>query len=108
MEEAIRLIDETTINLPSEYQRVEYIESTGTQFIDTKIILTIDTAMSVGATMTDNDPSSINWCGSVLGGYKGWFALGSYGNNCLVAYISNDQRKGATIPFDTQYHEYYI
>lgn len=38
MEEASRLIDEIVINLPSEYQRVEYIESTGTQYIDMGII----------------------------------------------------------------------
>ena len=38
MEEVTKLIDEATINLPSEYQRVEYIESTGIQYINTKLI----------------------------------------------------------------------
>ena len=43
MKEVTKLIDEAVINLPSEYQRVEYIESTGTQYIDTNFKPTTDT-----------------------------------------------------------------
>ena len=40
MDEYVKTIDdETSIRLPEEYQRVEYLESTGTQWIDTGIIL---------------------------------------------------------------------
>lgn len=94
--------------LPDVYVQVEYIESSGEQYINTKIVPTIDTAMEISLAVTDSNSSSLNWCGSVLIGNQGWFAVGSYSFNSLVAYFSVDNRAGATIDFDTNFHEYYI
>lgn len=99
---------EEKIILPSGYQQVEYLESTGTQYIDTNIIPTLDTSMEAVLACTDSNASNVNWCGSVLSGYQGWFAIGSYGSGYLVSYIGNGERKGATIPFDTEFHKYYV
>ena len=40
------------IDLPSEYQKLEYIESTGTQYIDTMVYLNANSKISVNATPT--------------------------------------------------------
>lgn len=43
----------STGGLPSEYEAVDYIESTGTQYIDTEIVPTDDVAISITALQTE-------------------------------------------------------
>ncbi len=51
-------------NLPSEYQQVEYIESTGTEYIDTGIIPTINTGININYSYSDiSDSTSAGLCG---------------------------------------------
>ena len=92
--------------LPSEFQEVEYIESTGTQYIDTGIIPTINTSMDIELAITTND---VNWSGSVLDANRGWFAVGGYNLNSLVAIFSVSSRAGILdYPFDTNFHKFFI
>lgn len=69
-------------NLPTEYQEVEYIESTGTQYIDTGIYM--DTSIKIDLTMqlnyTDKDQKFLGSYGSggiCLGTYAGKWRLGN-------------------------------
>ena len=92
--------------LPSEFQEVEYIESTGTQYIDTGVIPTINTSMDIELAITTND---VNWSGSVLDASRGWFAVGGYNLNSLVAVFSVGSREGILdYPFDTNFHKFFI
>lgn len=94
--------------LPKEYQEVEYLESTGTQYIDTRIVPNTNTSMECEIAATQNTEQA-NWNGSVLKGNWGWFAVGDYGSDVgLVAFFSVNARAGVVIPQDTYFHKYYI
>ena len=54
--------------IPSEYQQVEYIESTGTQWIDTGAYITKNTSFSCDFAMVRND--GYGYC-SIIGGTSG-------------------------------------
>ena len=40
------------IRLPSAYQEVEYIQTTGTQYIDTNFVITKDTEVNIDVQLT--------------------------------------------------------
>lgn len=98
------------ISLPAEYQQVAYLESTGTQYIDTEVVPTINTKMGINLACLDSSSSAINWSGSVLSGNNGWFAVGSYGESeNLVSLFCVNARAGVSgVPFDNNFHEYYV
>ena len=72
--------DFTPVQLPSGYTQVEYIESTGTQYIDTGIIPTNNTKFEMDFQLTDITPSNVAVFGVVgqfslrwLGGSNNYF-----------------------------------
>ena len=98
-------------------KRLDYIESTGSQYIDTGIQPTLDMSFETVLACT-----SVNYgrdlVGSVSKPYPGksspYFPLalfmcaGSYSDGNLVAYCSlAESRSGAEIPYDIFYHKYW-
>lgn len=95
--------------LPTEYQQVAYIESTGTQYIDTGIKATekVKIISKVQITYAKSTPAK-GRSGMVMAGSAGHIVFGDYGLGNLVAYFSNTGMNGATIPFDNNWHTYHI
>lgn len=94
--------------LPTGYTRVSYLESTGTQYIETGFTPDINSAMYIRMSVTDDGRYS-NWSGVVLTGNAGWFSAG--GNKIregLTAAFSIGSRNGCFLPYDNNYHDYYI
>lgn len=91
---------------------IEYLESTGTQYIDTGFVPTVNSKMDIELACTNENPHAKNWTGCVLTGAKGWFAVGAYGadeDNNLVALFAKTERKGVkNFTFDNSFHKYYI
>ena len=86
--------------LPSEYQRVEYIESTGTQYIDTGIIPNQDTGFDIDF-LTKNDLTATDAkFGSIMGARLASasreFQLTTYSTNSkgILRYGSNAYNAG--------------
>lgn len=87
------------------YEVIEYIESTGTQYIDTgvKTGLNIKVEAEFACLGTSDD---LNYSGAVYSGSLGWIATGSYAQGYLCSYFCDSSRNGATIPFDNNFHTY--
>ena len=74
--------------LPSEYQELEYIESTGTQYIDSGYIPTIDTTVRIKVTYGENavfGSESILWTTTPDPGNSGFIIAGHTNMNDNVA-----------------------
>lgn len=97
------------VKLPTEYQQVAYIESTGTQYIDTGVVanenIKIISKVQINYTESTLDKGR---AGMVLGGKKGWMVYGDYGQGKLGSYFSTTSLAGAEIPFDTEWHTYHL
>lgn len=100
--------NQKTVILPSEYQQVDYIESTGTQYIDTDIIPDVNTKLETNFAITDN--SVLNYMGSALNNNNGFFEFGMTGTGQASALFSVNSGDGAIISdyADTNYHTYYV
>ena len=74
--------------LPDEYQEVEYIESTGTQYIDTGVILTNNLKTEV--VYSENNTSSINF---ILGANdsKTYYGLSGNENQTISSYFNSQE-----------------
>ena len=95
---------------PNGYQKVNYLECTGTQYIDTGFVPDVNSAMYCKMAITDDGSNGRNnTSGCVLANNKGWFCVGGYGNSIgLVALFSIANRTGAIIPYDNDFHNFYI
>ena len=95
--------------LPPDYKSVVYLESTGTQYIETGFTPDVNSAMYIRLSVTD-DRIKNNWCGVVLAGSAGWFRVGGSkkSEEDLVADFSAGSYQGCYIPYDNEYHDYYI
>ena len=93
--------------LPEQYQQVEYIQSTGTQYIDTGIKTDVDIAME-SVLKTTAASNELDYSGACYNGRLGWLLFGSYGNDKLVCYFARDNRAGVEIKFDNNFHKYYL
>lgn len=79
--------------LPSEYQRVEYIESTGTQYIDTDHLPTSSTRMVIDCAIT---PASFgDWAEHGTSG-SDTFAMGAHNDLIYYGLDSQDISTGVT------------
>ena len=87
------------------YEVIDYIESSGTQYIDTgvKTGLNIKVEAEFACLGTSDD---LNYSGAVYSGSLGWIATGSYAQGYLCSYFCDSSRNGATIPFDNNFHTY--
>lgn len=94
-----------TYNLPSEYQQVEYIESTGTQYLDTGFIPNQDTKVIVDyqyTAITDaflfgSRTSSTSNAYAVNVGSSATKAFTSYGKTGNVTYANPDTKRHVII-----------
>lgn len=94
--------------LPPDYKSVVYLESTGTQYIETGFTPDVNSAMYIRMSVTDDGRYS-NWCGAVLIESAGWFSAGGNKfNEGLTAAFSINSRNGCFLPYDNNYHDYYI
>jgi len=91
---------------PYAYE-IEYLESTGTQWIDTGVKTKINTRIETELAITGS-ANQTNYTGSVYKGNTGWMCIGSYGLGELVAFFASNTREGCTIPFDNEFHSYVI
>ena len=87
------------------YEVIDYIESSGTQYIDTgvKTGLNIKVEAEFACLGASDD---LNYSGAVHNGSLGWIATGSYAQGYLCSYFCDSSRNGATIPFDNNFHTY--
>ena len=68
------------VRFPAEYQEVEYIESTGTQYINTGLVPTVGLSFECKFLVTSSDsPGFGNVFGSRYGSNSGEYQLTSYG-----------------------------
>lgn len=89
------------IGYPQKIRRVEYIESTGTQYIDTGILMDENTTVEVDFAMTQNRSTD----NPVFGSFNNPYGLvfgGRSGNIFRFAYGSG--WNGNTAPFDMERH----
>ena len=86
---------------------VEWLESTGTQYIDTGIVVNSQISMECVMAMTSATPIfSVH--GMTLPGDHGYFNVGCYDEPTLGAYFSANSRGGAQISYDRDFHSYFI
>lgn len=107
----VRSVANATKTLPTEYRLLEYIESTGTQWIDTGVKISSKVAMELELALTPNATvnNACNYSGAALSNSQGWLLVGDYGKaeNKLGAYFAKDTRAGAEIVYDSAFHYYY-
>ncbi|MBQ3315631.1 MAG: hypothetical protein IJG70_06715, partial [Kiritimatiellae bacterium] len=103
---------ETDVVLPSGYARLDCLEATGTQYIDTGITPTPATAFeTVFACTSEKWGRNLNGSvsGDGLGGGNNPLCAGSYSVSAnLSAFFSVNGRVGAEVPYDTHFHKYYV
>lgn len=89
--------------LPDEYQEVEYLQSTGTQYIDTNVKMNATTVvkMTFSATSQVDDAAIIGCWDSNLNGFV--FLHKGYGDGFQFAY-ANGGYNGNIVPYDTNSH----
>lgn len=86
---------------------VEWLESTGIQYIDTGIIVSSQISFESCMAMTSATPIfSVH--GMTLSGNCGFFNVGCYEGATLGAYFSANSRGGAQISYDRDFHTYFI
>ena len=94
--------------LPEEYQQVEYIESTGTQYIDSGLIISNGYQVELKAQMIGDYSGETwflgNWNKSPRAGYL----IGAYKNYLQVVSGNDSEDYYGRIPYDEEIHTYSI
>lgn len=102
----IRIKNNLTPRLPNEYQEVEYIESTGSQYIDTQYQMTSATKVELKVTITNPIASSLAigcWDTNLNGFLFGIDADGQF----RFAY-ANGGWNGESVTYDSNQHIIYV
>ena len=102
----IRIKNNATPRLPSEYQEVEYIQGTGTQYIDTQYKMTATTSVQLKVTITNPITSSLAigcWDTNLNGFLFGIDADGQF----RFAY-ANGGWNGESVTYDLNPHIIYV
>ena len=91
------------------YIPLEYIESTGIQYIDTGVVPNVDTKLETNFAVTDT--TILNYMGCALADGGGWFEFGA--NKSEIGYaslfsITNEGGLKVREYADTNYHVYYV
>lgn len=104
------MMDGSDIALPNGYRKVNYLECTGTQYIDTGFVPDVNSAMYCKMAITDDGSNGRNnTSGCVLSANQGWFCVGGYGNSVgIAALFAVNSRAGAIISYDNDFHDFYI
>lgn len=99
----------TETPLPSGYTRLQYIKSTGTQYVDTRVAFSVKPNVKITASFTQ--PQHNHWIfgfwqQNIAGGYIGVY------NDSFIAGFGADADSNRTpiglIPFDTNKHTFII
>ena len=108
---------EPDVVVPSGMKRLDYIESTGTQYIDTGILPTLDmsfetvfacSSINYGRDLVGSVSKPYSNVGSQYSPLALFMCAGSYANGMLVACCSlSESRTGVEIAYDTSYHKYW-
>ena len=103
-EERLKVGENTNISsiLPSEYQQVEYIESTGTQYIDTGFVANSNTAIEMKASNKSTTNACL-YCGRTGITVKTFSAFLINGNALRVDYSNGQYPNLMTATSDTVY-----
>lgn len=86
---------------------VEWLESTGKQYIDTGVIVNNQISMECVMAMT-SVTTRFSAQGMTLAGSCGWFNTGCHDGATIGAYFSANSREGAQISYDRDFHTYFI
>lgn len=90
----------TVRGLPAGYTRLQYIESTGTQWIDTGIKLA-----STDVIFTEFKNTTSSSYGGLYGVYKSGQSSAFYANQTYYAYDGNNTKIDTTISVDANWHK---
>lgn len=98
--------------LPPGFEPVEWLESTGLQYIDTGVAQACDITfeLEMACTPETAQTSKGNYSGAVGSSSAGWIAAGDYSDGYLHAYFCQGSRtgKGAKIRYDNAFHRYFL
>ena len=95
------------VKLPSGYQQVEYIESTGTQYVDTNVLITNNSKLTLDISFNSNTDG--DYVNGISGNFSaGRFAVGNgYGNYTGFYFgVANENLWAGTR--DTNRHKFFI
>lgn len=94
------LINKQVYGLPPGYKKLEYIRSTGTQYINTGIKLA-----STDIIMTRFKNTSASGAGALYGIFKSGESSTLYANGTYYCYNSSNTKVNTNISVDTNWHE---
>ena len=102
--------EQATSILPSGYTQVEYLESTGTQYIDTGVNLSNNSNVEINAKLVATQRSKTYYLfGSSIENSRYMIAVSGYTNNYLVDLVSMDYRISSSfLAFDGDFHTHKI
>lgn len=89
-----------SVPLPDGYQQVEYIQSTGTQYIDTGVIATQNTGFEIGFYSLNSLSSEASQYGSIFGA-----RTGSASNELQLTSYLHSSSYGGTLRFGTNNYD---
>lgn len=104
----IRIKNNITPRLPDEYQEVEYVQSTGTQYINTGIVPNSSTRMVIDVAFNDINTRARNGWGSSASAESFFFGVLGDNNYFLASVSSNYTYTYSNIKKDTNRHSFDI
>lgn len=92
--------------LPSGYTRVEYLESTGTQYIDTGVNLSNNSNVEINAKLVSTQRSKTYYLfGSSVENKRYMIAVSSFTNSYIVDFANSSNRITSSVSaFDGEFH----
>lgn len=98
------------IRLPVGYTQVEYLESTGTQYINTGVNLSNNSNIEINAKLTATQRNKTYYLfGSSIENNRYMIAVGSFTNKYLADFVSNSYRIESSVSaFDGKFHTHKV
>jgi hypothetical protein len=92
--------------LPYEYQKVEYIEATGNQYIDTNYVPTMNTKIDAEFQFSSGNNSSVPLIGARMGAgnINRFLPLAMSGTNAMRITLGNSEKTFSSVSYTTKYH----
>ena len=96
--------------LPDGYTQVEYLESTGTQYINTGVNLSNNSNIEINAKLTATQRNKTYYLfGSSIENNRYMIAVGSFTNKYLADFVSNSYRIESSVSaFDGKFHTHKV
>jgi hypothetical protein len=92
-----------TPDADEKYVQLEYLQGTGTQYIDIGYTPNINTKIEAEMAVTSNTNNAM---GCNYSGYAGNISFGASGSNLFASFGSTQDNVYLKIPFDTDFHCY--